>query len=482
MRHIVAPMFASVSIRWKLILIAMATSTLALVLACGAFLAYEIIMGPKEMAMRLETLVKVVGFNTTAAIAFNDPSSAEQTLSALKASPNIYTADIYTNDGKLFARYSRPGDYVYLPKKSNKEGYRFVGNHLELTRPIILDNEKIGMICVYSDVADMYSKLKGYLAIASVVLIAASVVAFILSSTLQRIISEPILHLSKTAMSISVHKDYSVRVSKRGEDEVGELIDSFNEMLEQIHERDETLNELARSLERRVVERTAQLEDTNRELEAFTYSVSHDLRAPLRSIDGFSLAIQEDYTDKLDDAGKDYIDRVRAATQRMAQLIDDLLRLSRITRVEMRRESVNLSEMAREIIDELKNSNPEREAEIVIQPDVMAEGDPDLLKIALGNVLGNAWKFTSKASIGRIELGTTDIDGEQAYFVRDNGIGFDMAYAGKLFTPFQRLHAETEYPGTGIGLAIVKRIIARHEGRIWAEGVVGQGATFYFTL
>lgn len=225
-----------------------------------------------------------------------------------------------------------------------------------------------------------------------------------------------------------------------------------------------------------------ELELANKELEAFSYSVSHDLRAPLRSIDGFSQALLEDYEDKLDEEGRDYLRRVRAASQRMAQLIDDLLNLSRVSRAELRFEEVNLSALAEGIVAELRNAEPERQVEFVVAQDVTAYGDPHLLEVVLENLLRNAWKFTSKHASARIEFGVTEGDGDSAYFVRDNGAGFDMSYAGKLFTPFQRLHAEAEFPGTGIGLATAQRVVHRHGGRVWAEGEVEKGATFYFTL
>ncbi|HET8580628.1 MAG TPA: PAS domain S-box protein, partial [Nitrospiraceae bacterium] len=235
-------------------------------------------------------------------------------------------------------------------------------------------------------------------------------------------------------------------------------------------------------LEQRVFERTAQLEASNKELESFSYSVSHDLRAPLRSIDGFSLALLEDCADKLSAQGKDYLRRVRDATQRMARLIDDLLNLARVTREGMRRERVNLSMLARSIAADLKKTQPDRQVAFVIADGLVANGDAHLLRVALQNLLGNAWKFTSKRPKTRIEFGVIRQNGTPAYFVRDDGAGFDMVYAGKLFGPFQRLHSAKEFEGTGIGLATVKRVIRRHGGRVWAESAVGQGATFYFTL
>jgi len=242
------------------------------------------------------------------------------------------------------------------------------------------------------------------------------------------------------------------------------------------------LRALTETLEQRVRERTVALEAANKELEAFSFSVSHDLRAPLRSIDGFSRILLERYLGQLDAAGQDYLTRVRNATLRMSRLIDDMLMLSRVGRAEMRRAPVNLSALAADVMDELRQRDPERQVQVAIQPDLEVTGDAGLLRIVLENLLGNAWKFTSHREEARIEVGALTRDGERIYYVRDNGAGFDMSYADKLFTPFQRLHSEEEFPGTGIGLAIVQRIITRHGGRVWAEGEEGKGATVYFTL
>ena len=225
-----------------------------------------------------------------------------------------------------------------------------------------------------------------------------------------------------------------------------------------------------------------ELAAANGELETFAYSVSHDLRAPLRSAEGFSHALLEDYGDKLDGQGKEYVGRVRAATQRMASLIDDLLNLSRITRREMKREDVHLSAMAETIAAGLRRVEPERQVEFIVAKGVVVKGDSGLLRVVLENLLGNAWKFTSKRSHARIEFGTVQQGEERIYLVRDNGVGFDMAYAERLFGPFQRLHGPDEFPGTGIGLATVQRVVQRHGGRVWAEGEVDRGATLYFTL
>jgi light-regulated signal transduction histidine kinase (bacteriophytochrome) len=235
-------------------------------------------------------------------------------------------------------------------------------------------------------------------------------------------------------------------------------------------------------LEQRVIQRTAQLEAANKELETFSYSVSHDLRAPLRGIDGWSMALLEDYGDLLDEQGKTYIHRVRFETQRMGHLIDDLLQFSRLTRVEMRKEQVNLSSMARYVATRLQESEPQRRVKFKIQKGLSARCDAHLLEVALTNLLDNAFKFTGKTPQARIEFGQTEIKGQRTFFVRDNGAGFDMAFSKKLFGVFQRLHNASEFPGTGVGLATVQRIFHRHGGRVWAESAIDQGATFYFTL
>jgi signal transduction histidine kinase len=235
-------------------------------------------------------------------------------------------------------------------------------------------------------------------------------------------------------------------------------------------------------LEQRVQERTAQLEDANQELEAFSYSVSHDLRAPLRHLDGFSKLLL-DKSASLGDEGRDYLQHIRGAAVRMGQLIDDLLRLSRITRAEVVKEAVDLSQMAGEIAAELRQAAPARDGEFAIEKGVTADGDPRLLRVVMENLLSNAWKYTAQKPRARIVFGCVrEGRGQPVYYVQDNGAGFDMAYAGKLFGPFQRLHPESEFPGIGIGLATVQRIIHKHGGRVRAEAAVGEGATFSFTL
>jgi PAS domain S-box-containing protein len=273
------------------------------------------------------------------------------------------------------------------------------------------------------------------------------------------------------------HRWYDVYAFRLGDPKNRQVAILFSDITNR-----KTAEEKIVQLNTELEQHAASLVAVNKELEAFSYSVSHDLRAPLRSIDGFSQALLEDYHNKLDEQGKDYLTRVRMASQRMAQLIDDLLNLSRVTRSEIHIESVNLSEIAEDISYELQRTQPDRKATFHIAEQIRVQGDSRLLRIMLDNLLGNAWKYTSKHPSANISFGMMQHNGNPAYFVRDDGAGFDMKYADKLFGAFQRLHGMTDFPGTGIGLATVQRIIHRHGGNIWAEGNVEQGATFYFTL
>ena len=294
--------------------------------------------------------------------------------------------------------------------------------------------------------------------------------AFILSRSFTR----PLQLLTEAASAVS-NGDYSAKIDIRRQDELGELANAFNAMVIKTRESQ-------RDLEHRVADRTAQLQAANKELEAFSYSVSHDLRAPLRHINGFSQALLEDYSDKLDDSGKNYLQQVRDASQEMAQLIEDLLHLARVTRSEMRKEFVNLSELAAGVMADLQKIERRPNVTVNIEVGLSAQGDKRLLRIVLANLLGNAWKYTSQRREAEITFGEGQQNGETYYFVRDNGAGFDMTYANKLFGAFQRLHTASEFEGTGIGLATVQRIIHRHRGRVWAEGEINKGATFYFAL
>jgi len=276
-----------------------------------------------------------------------------------------------------------------------------------------------------------------------------------------------------------VVSSYSAEVVEIGGEQC--ILALVNDVTESKRAKDE-LRKAHEELERRVVERTQQLADTNDELEAFSYSLSHDLRAPLRAMDGFSHILMEDYTAQLSDDMRELLQRIRAAAARMGDLIDGMLRLSRLARAELHFAEVDLSEIVRAAACELRDSAPARLVRFTIEPDLKATADPDLAHAVLQNLLANAWKYTSTRNEGTIEFGRTENAGRRCFFVRDNGVGFQQAYAADIFTPFQRLHGDPEFAGTGIGLSTVRRIVRRHGGEVWAEGVLDAGATFYFTL
>ncbi len=274
---------------------------------------------------------------------------------------------------------------------------------------------------------------------------------------------------------------YLVRIGSAMEgDRIALLTLAWSDITARKHA-EQRINKLNEELEDRVMRRTAELKAVNEELESFAYSVSHDLRAPLRAINGFSNALIEDYGPELNLEAQEYLNRICSASTRMGKLIDDLLSLSRITRAQMRRQTLDLSEIAQNVLTELRQAEPDRQVETVVHPGLSACGDRTLLQVAIGNLIGNAWKFTSREKHAVIELGCMQHD-KKVFFIKDNGAGFDMAYAKNLFGPFQRLHSVDEFEGTGIGLATVQRIFHRHGGKIWAEAEVKRGATFYFTI
>jgi|GEM_PF-6030359 len=318
---------------------------------------------------------------------------------------------------------------------------------------------------------------------------------FILQQILQRVLSRPIMRMVHVAGQFASGKT-EVRFDESRRDELGYMAKFINsaldnliseqratqQALQQLGESQQALQEQHYLLEQRVEERTEELSVANKELEAYSYSIAHDLRQPLRAIDGFSLLLLEDCGEGLNQEGKDHLRRVRDAAQRMGRLIDDILKLSKITRSELEYREVDVSALVLSILQHLKDINPEREVELDVVSGLSLKTDPALLRVILENLLGNAWKYTAATTKARIEFNSRQIEGYQALYIRDNGIGFDEAYSDKLFRPFERLHNDRRFEGTGIGLATVARAVHRLGGEVWAESSPGQGATFYFTL
>jgi signal transduction histidine kinase len=475
------------SISARLTMMNTLVSGIALVLACAGFFAYDQITFRESLVRTLSAQAQIIASNSVSALLFSDPQAAAQTLSALRTSHNIGSAAIFTADGKVFARYFRsPADEVLsvpLMRPDQVERYSFGSTHLTLTRQITSEGKTVGFVFLRADLAEIDRRLKRYALIALAVLLASLVAALVISGAFRRSVAQPIVQLAETARRVSRGKDFSIRASPSSSyDELTILIDSFNEMLEEIQRRDSALQSAHDELEQRVADRTRELVATNRELEAFSYSVSHDLRGPLDALNGFTYLLSKQYEGKLDEQARTLIDHIRSSGRRMTELIDDLLNLSRVTSSAMRDEKVDLGGIARAVMEELCRTAPDREVEFVAPPSVEAYGDPHLLRIVMENLLQNAWKYTSRHGRARIEFGEMHKDGRAIYFVKDDGIGFDPRYAGRLFQPFQRLLSATDFPGNGIGLATVRRIIQRHHGELWAEGAIEKGATFYFTL
>src|SRR5436190_16086937 len=491
-------------IQQKLTAMLVLISGLVLLLTAAAFAGYQYWSLRERTLDALAVRGRIIAANTTASLAFANVADARELLSALRVDPHIVAAVLYDKGGHEFAAYPANVAADAVPAVPGPDGYRFERGLLVGFQPVVqAGSQRLGTLYLASDLKAIYDtfRLSGIIGLA--VLAVALLAAYLLSHVLQGTISQPILALAETAKAVSTRQDYSVRAPKLGEDELGVLTDAFNQMLGRIEDQNRALREsqeelkrYATELERRGEERTHELQERNEslrrnaaellaantELDAFGYSVSHDLRAPLRSIDGFSQILLEDYAGKLDEAGQESLHRVRAASQRMGTLIDDLLKLARVTRAEIRTEDVDLSGLAQDIVADLQRTTPERQVEFAIAPGLKARGDARLLRVALDNLLRNSWKYTAKQPQPRVQFASVEANGGRAFMVRDNGAGFDMKYADKLFGVFQRLHSAADFEGTGIGLATVRRIITRHGGRIWAEGAVDQGATFYFTL
>jgi len=468
-------------IRRKLMAVILLISGAVLLLTCAAFVAYEYFTFRKHMINQVSTLGEIIADNSTAALAFDSQDDANQILAALDAEPHIVAAGLYDEEGHLFAHYPDRLPLQSLPAASVRKEFFFENGYLHGFLPVMQSNKKLGSLYLRSNMDAVYARFKLYGQIAALVVAVCILLAYFLSRVLQKGISDPILSLAETAQAVSSKQDYSLRAPKFGEDEIGFLTDDFNQMLERIQRQNQEIVSFNQKLEQKVEERTMQLAEANKELESFSYSVSHDLRAPLRAVNGYAKILEEDFGTVLDDEGRRLLTVVQENAKRMGLLIDDLLSFSRLGRKDIMKSYVDMDGLVKSVKDDIEKSTPHR-ARVIIHPLNPLVADRSLINQVMVNLLSNAIKYSSGAESPVVEIKSYKEDGEVVYEVKDNGAGFNNLYVDKLFGVFQRLHSNEEFEGTGVGLALVKRIITKHGGRVWANGEVNKGATFYFSL
>jgi len=468
-------------IRKKLMMVILLTCGAVLLLTSLTFAISEFITFRQTAKRQLATLGEVIAANSTAALAFDSKEDAAEILSALKAEKHIVEACLYDENGNVFSLYQTGSASPVFPA-IGAEGYLFEDAHLVGFQKVFQDEKYLGMLYLKSDMNAMYDQLVVHGVIASLAIIVSLLMAYLLSKKMQQSISKPILALAEVAKIVSQQKDYSVRATKVGQDEIGLLTDAFNQMLTQIQEQNIEITSFNQKLEQSVQERTNDLNRVNKELEAFSYSVSHDLRAPLRSVNGYAQMLQEDHADKLDKDGLRITNVIIESAKRMGKLIDDLLDFSRMGRQEIVKSTINMDTFVKGVVDELMEGEQERHINIVVHRLGVVSVDPNMIRQVWVNLISNALKYSRKKENVYIEIGSTVQPGEIIYFVKDNGAGFNMDYAHKLFGVFQRLHKESEFEGTGVGLALSKRIIDRHRGRIWVDSKLNEGTTFFFSI
>jgi PAS domain S-box-containing protein len=628
---VAVPWFEDASIQRKLRAIILVISGLSVVGASTVFLTYDWISSRNTVMRQLSIMAEIVADESTAAVEFNQPAQAEAILRSLRAEPQIVAAAIYTPESGLFAQYLREGEGRPLLEAPLPDGRTFEDGELLVYVPVLSSGERIGTFYLRSDLAELRHRVLVNLGTVGLVLLGAALATLFLSARLGELITGPVLSLAAVVHRVSSSRDYGIRAESRGSDELGELIEGFNDMLAQIQTRDEALARARDELEERVRDRTRELEqeilerkaaetllqeaqqiarmgswewhpDTgaviwsdevyricgllpkdfggrsedfllsahpddrallreglegarstrdplaldyriilrdgsvrwlrvhgkvvldgegrplrlvgtlqdvtdrkrsdqaiqdlnrelqarmselaavNQELEGFSYSVAHDLRAPLRAIDGFSRMLIEDCAGAIDANGRRYLDVISQNTRQMGKLIDDLLAFSRMGRKALEVYEIDMEKVVQEVFSSLKESHPDRGITLEMGPLPPGLGDPSMIRQVFANLLGNSVKYTRGRDPARIEVGARVEGDENLYYVRDNGVGFNQDYSHKLFGVFQRLHSAKEFEGTGVGLALVQRIVQRHRGRVWGEGKLGEGATFFFTL
>jgi len=463
-----------------------------LLIAALAFFSYDLLSFRNSLIENLDTAAKIVGENSVSALTFNDPQSATTTLKSLQSSPDILAATIVTPDGAEFTRFGTetPGETNSHKLGVGESEHAWPsGAFVLVAHRIEFQGKQVGVVYICAQLREIRQRARRYLLIAGVILLFCMAASLVISASSRHLIAQPIMALAETARLITRDRDYSIRAHIRADSsEIALLGHAFNAMLVQIQERDAKLNEARAGLEARVQERTAELQTANRELEAFSYTVAHDLRGPLDAIGSIAFLLEQSLAGDSDQEVHSMIAKVRVSTANMGSLIDDLLNFARASTTPVQSERVDLTAIAREIAAELSATDPARQVDFDIHAVPEAQADAGLLRVVLDNLLRNSWKYSSRHAKACIEFGakisvTADgTAGQVVYFVHDDGAGFDYARISRLFQPFQRLHDKGDFPGTGIGLATVQRILARHGGSIWAESEVEKGAIFYFTL
>lgn len=472
-------MFRAFSIKQKLTMVMMLTIFAGVVLMGVFFMGYERIQSREQLVHEITVITKVPYSQVAAALEFEDLNTLQESANSLDYDYTIDVVCIYDGELVLQAR-SFPGSVRAIPCPDNPHAdpSGFVQDKYHHIEDVFSESERIGTIFISANMDYVNSQIQRYFYMMLTALGIISIVSLLVAMVLQKAVTDPIFDLAQTATSIANNRDFSLRAAKTSDDEIGQMVDAFNEMLTAIQQRDEELQSHKSELESKVEERTSELRAANLELEAFSYSVSHDLRSPLRAIDGFSQALLEDYADQLDSAALGYLERVRMASQRMGTLIDSMLWLSRVTRQEIVTRTVDFSLMCEEVVQDIQDRDPSRRVKVTVQAEMSMRCDSRLMRLVVSNLVDNAFKYTQKVAKPEVSIGCK----EGIYYVKDNGAGFDMRYADKLFGVFQRLHSKDEFEGTGVGLATVARVIQRHGGDIWAESEVDRGATFFFTV
>ena len=592
--------FRDLSIKRKFFTILVMMSIAVILFIAGVLIFADFILFKKTMVSELTTLANVIGTNSTAALSFNDPKSAEETLSAMKADPNVVVAHIYTKDLTLFASYLRKGqkEDPFLSPDQINEGSTFRHDRLDICDPIFLDGRRVGMIYIQSDLGKLQSRLKWYGLVLIVLIGISTLMTLVFSLVLQKSVLNPISHLTQTMKAVSEEKHYGIQVEKESNDEVGTLVDGFNEMLGQIRQRDEALKEAEKkyrsifentiagifqtSLEGRFIsanpalariygydspealidsikdisrqicvdpnrreeylrvlqeegkvtnfefqsyrkdgsmiwvstnarmvrgkdgevsyiegsaqditdrkraekdvkEKEEELVRSNEELERYAYLASHDLQEPLRMVTSYMQLLERRYKDKLDQDAKEFIEFAVDGAMRMHRLINDLLTYSRVGTRGKALAPTDTEGVFEQSLSNLQVTIKERRAQVTHEPLPKVMADDVQLGQLFQNLVGNAIKFNQQEA-PRVHVSAIQRSGEWVFSVKDNGIGIDPEFKERIFVIFQRLHVKDDYPGTGIGLAVCKKIVERHGGRIWVESEIGKGATFYFTL